>query len=249
MHLSGVPFFMAEKLDILVITAHPDDAELCCAGTIIKHLKMGRKVGIVDLTKGELGTRGNGEIRLKEAEEASRIMGLTLRDNLGFKDMLFVNDEDHRTEVVMKIREYQPDIVLTNAVYDRHPDHAKAAELVSEACFMSGLPKFQTELQGKDQKAWKPKAVYHIIQSQFIKPDFVVDVSDEWDQKMEAIQAYRSQFHDPDSTEPETFISAPGFLKLIEGRGVEFGYIIGARYAEGFTTERYVGVNDLGDLI
>ena len=237
------------KLDILAFAAHPDDVELACSGTIIKHFNAGKKVGVVDLTKGELGTRGTPEIREEESNAASEIMGLSVRDNLEFRDIFFTNDEIHQLEIVKKIRQYQPKIVLTNAVYDRHPDHSRASQLVSQACFMSGLPKIETIVRGETQKEWRPKTVYHFIQSSYVAPDIVVDISDFFEEKMESIKAYGSQFHDPNSDEPETFISSSQFLDLIKARSLDLGKTIGAAHGEGFTVERVPGVRSLLDLI
>ena len=175
-------------------------------------------------------------------------MGLTVRENLQFEDAFFVNDREHQLAIVQKIRQYQPEIVLANAISDRHPDHGKGSALISQACFLSGLAKIETVLDGEAQKAWRPQNVYHFIQSNYIEPDFIVDVSEHWEQKMEAVQAYRSQFFDPKSKEPMTFISTPEFMKLIESRGVEMGQPAGVRYCEGFTIERRMKVKDLFDL-
>lgn len=236
------------KIDILVIAAHPDDAEISCGGTIAKHISLGYKVGIVDLTRGELGTRGTAEIRDKEAAEAAAILNVAVRENLELRDGFFRNTEEEQTKVIRAIRKYQPEIILANAIQDRHPDHGKAAALIYDACFLSGLPKVETSDQGKPQQAWRPKAIYHFIQSEYIKPDFVVDVSAFWDKKMEALKAFKSQFYDPSSKEPETFISNPGFMKLIETRGHELGYTIGAKYGEGFTVRKLLGVDNLFQL-
>jgi len=237
------------KLDILVLAAHPDDAELGCAGTIISHIAQGKKVGVVDYTRGELGTRGTPEKRLEEAKESSKLMGLTIRENLNFKDGFFVNDEKHQMAVIRAIRQYKPDIVLANAVSDRHPDHGKAAQLATDACFYSGLMKIESEVDGQTQEAWRPKAVYHYIQSRYIVPDIVVDISGFWQRKMEAVLAYKSQFHNPDSNEPGTFISSPEFLLKLEARAKELGHAIGVEYGEGYTNERYPGVKDLSTLL
>ncbi len=237
------------KLDILAFAAHPDDTELSCSGTLAAHIGKGYKVGVVDFTRGEMGTRGTPDLRDHEASEAARTLGLSVRDNLGFEDVFFKADKEHLRQVVCKIRQYQPEIVIGNAVHDRHPDHSKAADLISEAIFLSGLRKYVTEDEdGKEQQAWRPKAVYHYIQSLYIKPDIVVDISDYWDKKVEAIRCFKSQFYDPDSDEPETFISRPGFMKFIESRAREFGYVIGTEFGEGFTVERYPGVDDLFHL-
>lgn len=237
------------KLDILAFAAHPDDVELACSGTVIKHVKAGKKAGVVDLTRGEMGTRGTPEIRDLEAESAAKIMGLSVRDNLRFRDVYFTNDEIHQLEVVKKIRKYQPEIVLANAIHDRHPDHTKASQLVSQACFMAGLSKMETDVDGKTQKEWRPKAIYHYVQSSYVQPDFVVDVSEVWEQKMESIRAYGSQFHNSNSDEPETFISSSQFLDLIEARSLDLGKTIGTSRGEGFTVERLPGVNSLFDLL
>jgi bacillithiol biosynthesis deacetylase BshB1 len=237
------------KLDILVLAAHPDDAELCCGGTIARQVSLGSKVGIVDFTRGELGTRGTPELRLQEAASAAEILKLSTRENLGLADGFFRNDEAHQREVIRAIRKYQPEVVLANAIHDRHSDHGRAAELAADACFLSGLAKIETTVDGKPQQPWRPKAVYHYIQSQFIEPDFIVDISDFWEVKVASYMAYKSQMYDPQSTEPETYISKPGFLKLIEARAVEFGHAIGVKYGEGYTLRRYPGVRNLFDLM
>jgi bacillithiol biosynthesis deacetylase BshB1 len=236
------------KLDILVLAAHPDDAELGCGGTIIKHVAAGRKVGIIDFTRGELGTRGTPQTRDKEASDSGKILGLSARENLAFADGFFKNDQSHQLELVKRIRKYQPEIVLANAIYDRHPDHGRASGLAFEACFLSGLVKIETINEGAKQDVWRPKAVYHYIQSQFIEPDFVVDISDAWEKKMEAVRAFKTQFYDPSSKEPETYISNPRFLKLLESRATEMGHAVGAQYAEGFTSPRWIGVKSLFDI-
>lgn len=236
------------KLDILVIAAHPDDAELGCSGTIAAHIAKGFKVGIVDLTHGEMGTRGTPEIRLQEAADAAKILGLSARENLGFKDIYFKDDEAHQLELIKVIRKYQPEIVLANAITDRHPDHGKGASLASNACFMSGLRKIETELDGVAQQAWRPKFVYHYIQNNYIQPDFIVDISAHWDTKVASIMAFKSQFYDPASQEPASFISSPEFLPFIESRSRELGHRIMVKYGEGFTVERFVGVDNLFDL-
>lgn len=236
------------KLDILVLAAHPDDAELGCGGTILKQIASGQKVGIVDFTKGELGTRGTIEIREQESNASSKILGLSVRENLNFRDAFYVNDEAHQKEVIRVIRKYQPDIVLANAIYDRHPDHGKGGELAFQSCFLSGLNKIETMDDGKAQEPWRPKVLYHYIQSQLITPDFVIDVTAHWEKKMEAILAFKSQFHDPNSKEPETYISSQGFLKMLDARGIELGHAIGARYGEGFTVRRTIGVDHLTDI-
>lgn len=236
------------KLDILVIAAHPDDAELACSGTIAAQIAKGYKVGILDLTKGEMGTRGTPEIRIQESEVSARILGISVRENLGFKDIFFKDDDEHRLEIVKIIRKFKPEIVLANAINDRHPDHGKGANVASNACFMSGLRKIETSLNGEFQESWRPKYVYHYIQNNYIKPDFVVDVSDFWDVKIESIKAFRSQFYDPNNKEPSSFISSAEFLDFIDARSREFGHSIMVKYGEGFTIERTLGITDLFDL-
>lgn len=236
------------KLDILVIAAHPDDAELACSGTIAAHVAKGHKVGIVDLTKGEMGTRGTPKIRIEESTEAARILGLSARENMGFKDIYFKDDEEHQHQLIRMIRKYQPEIVLANAVTDRHPDHGKGSSLASNACFMSGLRRIETELDGVQQAPWRPKFVYHYIQNNYIEPDFIFDITDYWDTKIASIMAFKSQFFDPNSAEPSSFISSPEFLPFIESRSREMGHRIMTKYGEGFTVERYIGVKDLFDL-
>ncbi|MGZ4035935.1 MAG: bacillithiol biosynthesis deacetylase BshB1 [Bacteroidia bacterium] len=236
------------KLDILAIGVHPDDVELSCSGTLLKHIAAGKKCGILDLTCGELGTRGSGELRLIEAANAAKILGVSVRDNLKMADGRFKNDDNHQIEIIKKIREYQPEIILCNAVSDRHPDHGRAAQLVSESCFYSGLIKITTSLNGKEQAAWRPKAVYHYIQDRQLKPDFVVDITTFIDKKMEAIHAFKSQFYDPDSKEPESPISVANFFDVVKGKMSVFGRDAGYDYAEGFTVERSIGVNNLFDL-
>ncbi|MEC5166748.1 bacillithiol biosynthesis deacetylase BshB1 [Flavobacterium sp. PL11] len=237
------------KLDILAFGAHPDDVELGCAGTILKEISLGKKVGIVDLTRGELGTRGSAEIRDQEANAAAKILGVIARENLEMRDGFFVNDEKHQLEIVKMIRKYQPEIVLCNAIDDRHIDHGKGSKLVSDACFLSGLMKIETELDGEKQKAWRPKFVYHYIQWKNIQPDFVVDITGFTDKKIESILAYGSQFYNANSKEPESPISSKNFLESLNYRSRDLGRIAGVEHAEGFTVERYLAVNSLGDLI
>jgi len=236
------------KLDILAFGAHPDDVELGCSGTIAKEISLGRKVGIIDLTRGELGTRGTVEIRNTEAAKAAEILGVSVRENLDMRDGFFVNDEAHQLEIIKMIRKYQPEIVLCNAIQDRHTDHGKGSKLVSDACFLSGLIQIKTEINGEAQHAWRPKLVYHYIQWQTIEPDFVVDVSDFMDVKMKAVKAYKTQFYNPNSNEPNTPITSKNFLDSIEYRAMDLGRLVGVEYAEGFTVERYVTVDSLGVL-
>ncbi len=237
------------KVDILAIGAHPDDIELMCSGTLLKHIALGKVVGMLDLTAGELGTRGTAELRKKEAAKAAKIIGVAFRDNLGMKDGAFRNDSEHQVAIIKKIRQYRPEIILCNAIRDRHPDHGRAAQLVSEACFYSGLRKITSTLNGKRQEAWRPKAVYHSIQDRYIEPDFVIDVSPFVKKKMQAILAFTSQFYNPGSKEPNTPISSQLFLESLHARMIDFGRTIGVNYAEGFTVERHLGVQNLFDLI
>lgn len=236
------------KLDILAFGAHPDDVELGCSGTILKEISLGKTVGIIDLTRGELGTRGSAEIRDQEAADAAKILGVSVRENLNMRDGFFVNDEKHQLEIIKMIRKYQPEIVLCNAVDDRHIDHGKGSKLVSDACFLSGLLKIETVLDVEIQKPWRPKLVYHYIQWKNIEPDFVVDITGFTDKKIESILAYRSQFYDPDSKEPESPISSKNFLESLNYRSRDLGRLTGVEHAEGFTVERYLAVNSLGDL-
>jgi len=236
------------KLDILAFGAHPDDVELGCSGTIAKEISLGKKVGIIDLTRGELGTRGSVEIRNAESAKASQVLGVVARENLDMRDGFFINDEAHQLKIIEMIRKYKPEIVLCNAIQDRHIDHGKGSKLVSDACFLSGLLRIETELDGVSQEAWRPKMVYHYIQWQNIEPDFVVDISDFMDTKMEAVLAYGSQFYNPNSNEPVSPITSKNFLDSVKYRAQDLGRLVNVTYAEGFTTERYVAVNSLGDL-
>lgn len=237
------------KVDILAIGVHPDDVELSCSGTILKHIAEGKKVGILDLTLGELGTRGNAKLRTAEAAKAAKILGVAFRDQLTMADGFFTNDKKHQLMLIEKIRLYKPEIVLCNAVSDRHPDHGRAAQLVNETCFYSGLVKIETKHQKKKQDCWRPKAVYHYIQDNFLHPDFVIDVTPYMEKKMESIMAYSSQFYNPKSKEPVTPISTPEFLDVIKAKNAIWGRAIGVKYAEGFTVNRYPGVNSLFDLL
>lgn len=239
---------MSTKLDILAIAAHPDDVELAASGTLAKHIAEGKTVGILDLTRGELGTRGTPELRDKEAAAASSILGLTARHNLDLGDGWFENNRVNKRAIIKVLRKYQPDVVLCNAITDRHIDHGRGSQLASEACFLSGLRKIETQLDGKTQEAWRPKAVYHYIQDRWIEPDFVIDITEHFETKMQAIMAYKSQFHNPDSTEPQTPISSPEFMEYLTARASHFGRIIGKRYGEGFTVEHAPGVNSFFDL-
>jgi bacillithiol biosynthesis deacetylase BshB1 len=239
------------KLDILAFGAHPDDVELGAGATIAKEIANGKKVGIVDLTRGELGTRGTAEIRDAEAAAAAKILGVTVRENLEFADGFFLNDKEHQLAVIRMIRKYRPEIILCNAIDDRHIDHGKGSKLVSDSCFLSGLIKIDTKFDGDDQwqEPWRPKQVYHYIQWKNLEPDFVVNVSGYIEKKTEAILAYGSQFYDPKSKEPETPISSKNFTESVNYRARDLGRLIGVEHAEGFNTERYAGVNSLNDLI
>jgi N-acetylglucosamine malate deacetylase 1 len=236
------------KLDILAFGAHPDDVELSASGTIAKEVSLGKKVGIIDLTRGELGTRGSAEIRDIEAAKAAEILGVVLRENLMFRDGFFVNDEKHQLEIIKMIRKYKPEIVLCNAIDDRHIDHGKGSKLVSDACFLSGLVKIETELDGVKQEAWRPKQVYHYIQWKNLEPDFVVDITGFMDKKVASVLAYSSQFFVPNSNEPATPITSKNFLDSITYRAEDLGRITGVDFAEGFTVERCLVVNSLDNL-
>lgn len=237
------------KLDILAFGAHPDDVELGCSGTIAKEVSLGKKIGIIDLTRGELGTRGSVEIRNKESKLAAEILGISVRENLDMRDGFFVNDEAHQMEIIKRLRKYKPEIVICNAIEDRHIDHGKGSKLVSDACFLSGLRRIETTHEGVEQEAWRPKVVYHYIQWKNIEPDFVVDISAFIDKKEAAILAYSSQFYSENSNEPVTPIATKNFLESIHYRSQDFGRLVGVEYAEGFTVERYLAVNSLSDLI
>jgi len=237
------------KVDILAIGAHPDDVELGCGGTIAKLLSDGKTVAVVDLTQGELGTRGTNLTRAEEAAEACKILGISRRENLKMKDGFLNNSEEYQMQIVKMIRKYQPEIILANAIDDRHPDHAKGAKLVSDACFLSGLVKIETSLDGKNQKAWRPKQVFHYIQWKNIKPDFVVDISDFMDKKIEACLAYKTQFYDPNSSEPMTPIATKDFLESLTYRAQDLGRLSGVDFAEGFTTEKLMALKNFDGIV
>ncbi len=237
------------KVDILAFGAHPDDVELSCAGTLVKQKLLGYKTAIVDLTRGELGTRGSAEIRDEEASRAAEIMNVDARENLGLQDGFFEQDKESVLRVIEMVRKYQPKIVLANAFSDRHPDHGRGSDLVSRACFLAGLPKIETSLNGESQKAWRPKAIYHYIQYNSIEPDFVMDISGHLETKLDSILAYRSQFYDPNSKEPSTPISSKEFLNAITFRAEEYGKYIGVRHGEAYNVERLPGVDDLFHLL
>jgi bacillithiol biosynthesis deacetylase BshB1 len=237
------------KIDILAIGAHPDDVELGCGATLAKEISNGKKVGILDLTRGELGTRGTAEIRDAEAANAAKLLGVKFRHNLGFSDGFLVNNAASKLEIIKIIRKYRPDVVLCNAIDDRHIDHGKGSKLASDACFLSGLQKIETIYESNHQKAWRPKHVYHYIQWKNIEPDFVVDVTGFLDKKLETVFAYKSQFHQKDANEPETPITSTNFRDSITYRAQDLGRLIGTEYAEGFTTERFPAVDSIFDLI
>ncbi len=238
------------KLDILAFGAHPDDVELGCGGTLLRQVAMGSSAGIVDLTRGEMGTRGTPDMRDVEAREAAKLMGIDVRENLRMKDGFFVNDHEHQLKVIESIRRYRPRVVMTNAPKDRHPDHGRGYELVRDAAFLSGLAKIETaEADGTPQQAWRPPLVISYLQAMHLQPNFVYDVSDVWEQKVTAIMAHASQFYNPNSKEPETFISSKSFMKFVESRARDLGKLIGVEFAEGFVTDRAIGVVDLEAIV
>lgn len=237
------------KVDILAVGAHPDDIELSISGTLAVQRKKGYTFGILDLTQGELGTRGTPEIRLREAEDAARLQGATFRVNLGFRDGMFTGNESEKREVVKVIRAAQPDILIANAIHDRHPDHGRAAKLVDDAWFLSGLKTIETHIDGNLQDRWRPRVVYHYLQDYILTPDVVVDISDTIDIKMESIKTFRSQFYDPESSELESPLTNKDFFDQVEGRARSLGRQIGVEYGEGLTAPRYIGIRDLFDLV
>ena len=237
------------KLDLIAVGVHPDDVELSCAGALLVERMNGKKTGIIDLTQGELGTRGTGESRLKEAEDAARILGVEIRDNLGMADGFFTNDETHQRQLITSLRRYQPEIIMCNAPNDRHPDHGRSSRLVEDASFLSGLNKIETSDQGKLQESWRPKYVLHYIQDRYLKPDFVIDITAVFDLKMEAIKAFRSQFHNEGIEGPNTYISTPDFLDSVVYRHKWFGKMIGVKYAEGFMSEKMIGLKNFDTII
>jgi len=233
------------KLDMVAFAVHPDDVELGCSGTLLRHIALGKKVGIIDLTRGELGTRGTAETRDQEAADSAGILGVHVRENLRMRDGFFRNDEEHQLQIIRAIRKYRPEIVLCNALHDRHPDHGRAGDLVNDALFLSGLSKIKTELDGSEQQAFRPRLLLQYIQDNYIEPDILVDVTDFWDKKVESIHAFKTQFFNPDNDDRPTYISNPDFLKAVEARSREFGKAIGAVHAEGFTSRKLLGVDDL----
>lgn len=237
------------KLDILAIAAHPDDVELSCAGTLMVHAQQGQKVGIVDLTRGELGTRGTPEGRVMEAQDACKLMGLEIRENLGLADGFFQNTREDQLAVIRAIRKFKPEIVLANAIDDRHPDHGRAARLIADSCFMAGLRKIETSDKGQPQEAWRPKQVFHFLQDRFHQPDFVVDITPVIEKKMEAIRCFKTQFLADKDHEPQTYISSPEFFDSVLYRAKMLGKMVGVAYAEGYTSAKMLGVRNLMDLI
>lgn len=238
------------KLDILAIGAHPDDVELGCSGTLINEIKKGKKAGIIDLTQGELGTRGTVKTRYQEAADAAKIMGIAVRENLKMRDGFFQNDEAHQLQLIQKLRQYQPDIVIGNILEDRHPDHGRAGNLIYDACFLSGLKQIETkDDEGNVQEKWRPRYLLHYIQDRFYEPDVIVDITDVWEQRLEAIKAYKTQFFNPGSNEPQTYISSPEFFESVKSRARLLGKRIGVPYAEGFLSQKSIGIRSLDALI
>ena len=237
------------KLDILVFAVHPDDAELSCGGMLLMEKKNGKKTGVVDLTQGELGTRGTADTRRQEAASAAKILQLDVRENLGMADGFFKNDETNQRKVIAAIRKYKPGIIFCNAPQDRHPDHGRSAALVEDAAFLAGLRKIETTDDGVLQDVWKPAYVFNFIQDRYLQPGFVIDISEVMEQKMEAVKAYGTQFNNLDLSEPETYISTPDFLESIIYRAKMFGKMIGVKYAEGFITRKMIGFNSFDSFI
>lgn len=240
------------KLDILAFGVHPDDVELSCAGTLMVEINNGKNVGVIDLTRGELGTRGTADTRKEEAAIAAKIMGVHVRENLGMRDGFFQNDETHQLQIIQKIRQYQPEIVICNALVDRHPDHGRSSKLVSDASFLSGLRKIETSFNGEAQQAWRPKYVFHYIQDRYAEPDFIFDITSVFDRKVESIKAYGTQFHNPNPggiDEPQTYISTPAYFDTLISRHKMFGKRIGVEYGEGFITEKRIGIKTFDAII
>ena len=242
-------YSMAEKLDLLAIGVHPDDVELGCSGTLLVALSEGKKVGIIDLTRGELGTRGSAEIRKTEAANAAEVLGIATRQNLEMADGFFENDEVNKKKVIQAIRRYQPEIVLCNAPEDRHPDHGRSSKLVSDACFLSGLRKIETLEDGLVQEAWRPKYVFFYLQDRFLQPDFVVDISEHMDKKLASVLSYTTQFYNPELNEPQTYISSPEFLETVKARAMMLGKRIGVKFAEGYISEKMIGIKSFDAII
>jgi bacillithiol biosynthesis deacetylase BshB1 len=239
------------KLDVLAIGVHPDDVELGCSGTLIKEIKAGKKAGIVDLTQGELGTRGTKESRYEEAAEAAKIIGVAVRENLKMRDGFFRNDEAHQMQLIQVLRKYKPEIVIGNILEDRHPDHGRAGQLIYDACFLSGLKQVKTMEEGEEQDRWRPKYLLHYLQDRFYEPDVIIDVTDVWEQRLQSILAYKTQFHNPhaNGSEPQTYISSPQFLESVIARARMLGKRIGVQFAEGFTSQKNIGIKSLDSLV
>lgn len=238
------------KLDVLAIGSHPDDIELGCSGTLIKEINRGKKVGIIDLTQGELGTRGTIETRYQEAANSAMIMGVSVRENLKMRDGFFKNDEEHQMLLIKYLRKYRPEIVIGNIMDDRHPDHGRGGALIYDCCFLSGLRQVKTfDEGGKEQEKWRPKMLLHYIQDRFYEPDLIVDITDVWEKRMDAIRAYKTQFYDPESKEPDSYLSNPEFMDFLISRARELGKRIGVKYGEGFLSKKNIGLNDLGALV
>ena len=238
------------KLDVLAVGVHPDDVELGCSGTLIKEARRGKKTGVIDLTQGELGTRGTIESRFNEAREAANIMGVAIRENLRMRDGFFQNDETHQLQLIQVLRKYQPEIVIGNILEDRHPDHGRAGQLLYDACFLSGLKQIKTiDEQGRPQERWRPKQLLHYLQDRFYEPDVIVDISDVWTERLESIKAYKTQFHNPEIEEEETYISSPQFLESIIARARLLGKRIGVQFAEGFISKKSIGISNLDALV
>ncbi len=238
------------KLDVLAIGAHPDDVELGCSGTLINEIKKGKKAGIIDLTEGELGTRGTVQTRYEEAKESARIMGISVRENLKLRDGFLINDEASQMKLIQALRKYKPEVVIGNILEDRHPDHGKAGWLIYDACFLSGLRQISTKDEdGNEQEKWRPKMLLHYIQDRFHEPDIIVDVTEVWEQRMDAVRAFKTQFYDPNSKEPETYLSSPDFIDALTARARLLGKRIGVKYGEGFLSKKALGIRDLDALI
>jgi N-acetylglucosamine malate deacetylase 1 len=238
------------KLDVLAIGVHPDDVELGCSGTLIKEVKRGKKTGVIDLTQGELGTRGTIETRFQEAEEAAKIMGVSVRENLKMRDGFFQNDEANQLQLIQAIRKYQPEIIIGNILEDRHPDHGRAGQLIYDACFLSGLKRVKTkDEEGREQEKWRPKQLLHYLQDRFYEPDVIIDITEVWEQRLQSIKAYKTQFHNPGSNEDETYISSPEFLESIIARARLLGKRIGVQFAEGFISKKSIGISNLDALV
>lgn len=238
------------KLDVLAIGSHPDDVELGCSGTLIKEIRRGKKVGIIDLTQGEMGTRGTIETRYQEAANAGKIIGISVRENLKMRDGFFQNDEAHQLKLVAVLRKYKPEIVIGNILEDRHPDHGRAGWLIYDSCFLSGLRQVKTiDENGKEQEKWRPKMLLHYIQDRFYEPNFIIDVTDVWEQRLESVKAFKTQFFNPDLNEPQSYISSPDFLESITARARLLGKRIGVKYAEGFLSKKSIGIQNLDALV